>query len=89
MSGVEANVKPHGRVDHRTITLVVRPGANRAKREAVVHDWHKSLLHGAVPGLIKKWEMKLGVEVENYFLQRMKTKWGGCNHRYALVSSAT
>jgi len=23
----------------------------------------------------------LGVEVADYFLQRMKTKWGGCNHR--------
>ena len=24
---------------------------------------------------------KLGVQVSGYFLQRMKTKWGGCNHR--------
>ena len=31
--------------------------------------------------LIRKWEAKLGVTVSGYFLQRMKTKWGGCNHR--------
>jgi predicted metal-dependent hydrolase len=31
--------------------------------------------------LIRKWERKLGVDVAAYFLQRMKTKWGGCNHR--------
>ena len=24
---------------------------------------------------------KLGVDVAGYFLQRMKTKWGSCNHR--------
>ena len=24
---------------------------------------------------------KLGVSVTGYFLQRMKTKWGSCNHR--------
>ena len=24
-------------------------------------------------------EPKIGVEVAGYFLQRMKTKWGGCN----------
>ena len=24
---------------------------------------------------------KLGVKVTRYFLQRMKTKWGSCNHR--------
>lgn len=26
------------------------------------------------------WEPRLGVKVEEYFLQRMKTKWGSCNH---------
>ena len=47
----------------------------------MIHEWHKSLLHEAVPPLIEKWEAKLGVKVAGYFLQRMKTKWGGCNHR--------
>jgi predicted metal-dependent hydrolase len=46
-----------------------------------MHEWHKSLLHAVVPSLIKKWEPKLNVKVGRYFLQRMKTKWGGCNHR--------
>ena len=31
---------------------------------------------GAVPELIRKWELRLGVKVAGYFLQRMKTKWG-------------
>ena len=44
-----------------------------------MHDWHKSLLHQAVPGLIARWEPTLGVKVAAYFLQRMKTKWGSCN----------
>ena len=46
-----------------------------------MHEWHKSLLHATVRELIKKWESKLGVEVAACFLQRMKTKWGSCNHR--------
>ena len=46
-----------------------------------MHDWHKALLHELVPRLIRKWEAKLGVTLSGYFLQRMKTKWGGCNHR--------
>jgi predicted metal-dependent hydrolase len=77
----EEEAKPAIRLGHRNITLTVRPGSSRAKREAVVHEWHKSLLHDAVPELIRKWEPKLGVEVADYFLQRMKTKWGGCNPR--------
>lgn len=75
------DAKPRVRLDHRRITLVVRPDSTQAVRARVMHDWHKSLLHRVVPQLIQKWESKLGVQVAKYFLQRMKTKWGGCNHR--------
>ena len=74
-------VKPSVRLSHRRMTLSVRPGSTIAKREAAMHRWHKSLLHDAVPPLIRKWETKLQVKVAAYFLQRMKTKWGGCNCR--------
>ena len=77
----EEEAKPFVQLDHRRIVLTTRPGSSRAKREAVMHEWHKSLLHDAVRDLIRKWEPKLDVEVAGYFLQRMKTKWGGCNHR--------
>ena len=77
----EEEMKPSVRLSHRRITLTVRPGSGRAKRAAVMHEWHKSLLHDAVPELIRRWQRKLSVEVAGYFLQRMKTKWGSCNHR--------
>jgi len=81
LSLVEKDVKPFVRLDHRRITLTVRPGSSPAKREEIMQEWHRSLLHEAVPPLIRKWEAKLGVEVASYFLQRMKTKWGSCNSR--------
>ncbi len=77
---VEANTKPAVKVDHRRITLSVRPGSDAAKRAVVMHDWHKRLLHAMVPDLIARWQPRLGVNVAAYFLQRMKTKWGSCNH---------
>jgi predicted metal-dependent hydrolase len=73
--------KPSVRLDHKRITLTVRPGSDARKRAEVIHEWHKSLLHSVVPRLISKWEMKLKVRVAGYFLQRMKTKWGSCNHQ--------
>jgi predicted metal-dependent hydrolase len=78
---VEKDAKPSVELRHRRITLAVRPGSDAAKRELVMHEWHKALLHGAVPELVAKWEKQLGVAVNRYFLQRMKTKWGGCNPR--------
>ena len=77
----EREAKPSVRLDHRRIFLTIRPGSDREKRQSVMHEWHKSLLHDAVPALIRRWEPRLGVEVAGYFLQRMKTKWGSCNHR--------
>jgi predicted metal-dependent hydrolase len=72
--------KPTVSLDHRRITLTVRPGSDVVTRQRVMHAWHKSLLHEAVPPLIGKWERKLSVQVNAYFLQRMKTKWGSCNY---------
>jgi len=71
--------KPVVTLDHKYITLTVRPGSTPEERAKVFHEWHKSLLHQTVPTLIQKWEAKLGVEVAQYYLQRMKTKWGSCN----------
>jgi predicted metal-dependent hydrolase len=75
------DAKPNVTLDHRRITLVVRPGSTQPVRARVMHEWHKSLLHQIVPRLIAKWESRLGLRVAGYFLQRMKTKWGGCNPR--------
>lgn len=77
----EEDAKPCVRLDHRRIALTVRPGSTLARREEIMREWYRVLLHEAVPVLIRKWEAKLDVTVARYFLQRMKTKWGGCNHR--------
>lgn len=75
----EMDAKPSVRHDHRRIILTVRPGTPPEKRAEIIHAWHKSLLHAAVPELIRHWEEVLEVKVYRYFLQRMKTRWGSCN----------
>lgn len=75
------DTKPSVILDHKQIHLTVRPGSDAARRAEVMQEWQRGLLHAAIPPLIAKWEARLGVEVSAYFLQRMKTKWGSCNHR--------
>jgi predicted metal-dependent hydrolase len=77
---VEREARPVVTLDHKRINLIVRPSTDAAKRARLMHSWHKSLLHAVVPDLIRKWEPKLKVKVNGYFLQRMKTRWGSCNH---------
>lgn len=74
------DIKPSVVLSNKRITLIVRPGSSAEKRAEVIHEWHKALLHEAVPPLIQKWQRVLGVSVSSYFLQRMKTKWGSCNY---------
>lgn len=80
LSVVEVDAKPEIRLGHRQMTLQVRPGAPLERRAGVMHEWHKAQLHAVVPALIRRWESKLGVQPNRYYLQRMKTKWGSCNH---------
>lgn len=81
LSVVEKDAKPAVTLDHRRITLIVRHGCTVQRREKMMHEWHRALMHEVLPVLITKWEARLGVKVTGYYLQRMKTKWGSCNHR--------
>ena len=76
---VERDRKPGVTMDHRRITLTVRPGSSVERRREVMHAWHLRQLHETVPDIIVRWERTLRVTVSRYFLQRMKTRWGGCN----------
>ena len=42
---VHRDIKPFVSLDHKRITLTVRPGSDAQKRSEVIHAWHKSLLH--------------------------------------------
>jgi predicted metal-dependent hydrolase len=85
LSVVEKDEKPSVKLDHRRIVLTVRPGGPQARRAEIIGQWHRSLLHVAVPPLIQRWEPRLSVTVSGYFLQRMKTKWGSCNPRAGTI----
>lgn len=61
-----------------TLMLRVRPGTNVGRREELYESWLRTQLKPAIVDLIAKWEPKLGVRVENFYVQRMKTKWGSC-----------
>jgi predicted metal-dependent hydrolase len=76
---IEKDEPPKVERTHRHLILQVRPGATQEKREKVLARWHRDQLKEAVLPLIAKWEPILGVKVERFFIQHMKTKWGGCS----------
>jgi predicted metal-dependent hydrolase len=77
---VEREAAPAVILDHSRLVLQVRPSTGPEKREAILEEWYRVQLKAAVPPLIAKWERLMGVKVERFFVQKMRTKWGSCSH---------
>ncbi len=60
------------------IDLYVRVGSTNEQREKVLTEWYRKRLKGQIPALIDKWQKIIGVEVKDWGIKKMKTKWGTC-----------
>jgi predicted metal-dependent hydrolase len=76
----EADEPPSISLKPRRMLLRVRPGASETKRAVLIDEWYRAQIKAAVPPLLERWENLIGVKAERVFVQRMKTKWGSCNH---------
>ena len=60
------------------IVLHARPELTTAKREHVLYQWYRERLREQAAPLIAKWQKVLHVNVADWRIKRMKTKWGSC-----------
>ncbi len=65
-------------VQHDRLLLQVRAGADVASKLAIFDDFYRRQIEIALPPLISKWECLMGVNVANFTIRKMKTKWGSC-----------
>jgi predicted metal-dependent hydrolase len=82
---IESAAPPSIELKHRRMLLSVRPGTDPEKKAALVEEWYREQIKKAVPPLLAKWEPLLAVKVERWFVQRMKTRWGSCNHEAGTI----
>jgi predicted metal-dependent hydrolase len=61
------------------LDLYVRPGSAIEQRERVLTKWYRQRLKEKVPALFEKWQTVIGVQVNDWDVKQMKTKWGTCN----------
>jgi predicted metal-dependent hydrolase len=60
------------------IDLIVRPNSTTEQRERLIQVWYRKQLKEQIPPLIDKWQAIIGVELEEWGVKQMKTKWGTC-----------
>jgi predicted metal-dependent hydrolase len=77
----EGDERPGIELKHSRMLLRVRPGAGSETRKALVEAWYREQIRMAVPPLLARWTPRIGAEVARFYVQRMRTKWGSCNHR--------
>ena len=80
LSVVESSDKPRVVLSSRKLTLFVKPDMGRVAREAVFDKWLRALVREAAMARLPRLEASLGVRIQGLYVQRMKTKWGSCNH---------
>ncbi len=76
---LEMDATPGVQLDHRKMILRVRLGTSKDKKREIVAQFYREQIKAAVPTIIARWASVMGVTVERFYVQQMKTKWGSCN----------
>ncbi|MCP4702527.1 MAG: M48 family metallopeptidase [Gammaproteobacteria bacterium] len=82
---VHKNIPPAVQLQHSKIVLQLRPGADAAKKAAVLDAWYRKQLKREIAPLMEKWEKKLCVSAARVIVRKMKTKWGSCTPRSKII----
>ena len=82
---IEKDAAPAVLLKHSHLVLQVRPGSSEEKKRDILDEWYRSQVKAAAPPVIAKWEPLMGVKVQRFFVQRMKTKWGSCSPASASI----
>lgn len=78
---VEKAGRPSVALAGDTLQLLVPPGASLEFRAAVLERWYRRQLGECLEPLVKEWAQRMGVDVPEVRIKRMKTRWGSCNVR--------
>ncbi len=61
------------------LDLFVRTDASIAQRQSILNEWYRSELKKLIQPIIEKWQTIMQVQVNEWQVKQMKTKWGTCN----------
>lgn len=63
----------------KKISVKIPVGSSVERKADIMKEWYRKQLKIQIPPLLEKWEKVMGVEVNDWGVKQMKTKWGACN----------
>lgn len=64
--------------DH-CLAVHVNPGSNIADIQSLIDTWYRKELKKLILPIIEKWQPVMNVQVKEFNVKKMKTRWGSCN----------
>jgi hypothetical protein len=66
-------------IEDDKIVLSVQPKTTVSRKYEILSEWYREQLRIRIPVLLKKWQPVIGVEIREWRIRRMKSRWGTCN----------
>lgn len=77
---IEGEVKPKVELKKKSyINLYVHPKTSIEIKKNIFTEWYRAELKKLIPLYIEKWQKIIGVQVNDWGVKQMRTKWGSCN----------
>ena len=76
---IEHNASPKVVIKHETIEMYIRPNTGLEKRKIILDEWYSQRLKEIIPGIIAQYENKFKVNIAEFAVKKMKTRWGTCS----------
>lgn len=74
----EGEGRPSVSLDHRRLAVSVPPGSGPEVCDDALSRWYRAQVREAASELVAHWSPLLGVQLQRFYVQRMKTMWGSC-----------
>lgn len=77
----ETTTRPRVELHGNILNMTIKPQATDLEKRTLLETWYRAQMTAMLPDLIKKWQAIIGVEVAQWGIKAMKTRWGSCNTR--------
>lgn len=68
------------RQEGNNLMLTASAQSTCEQREKLLHRWQRAQLYEVVNNLLAQWAPRMHVQVREWHIKRMKTRWGTCNY---------
>jgi predicted metal-dependent hydrolase len=76
---MESTSKPSVTLNESQLELQIHANSTYEQRQKAIENWYRNQLKHQIPLLIEKYERLMNLQVQEFGVKKMKTRWGTCN----------